>query len=499
MRKLGVAIVLGLCGGAAIAAEDWPEIRGKGRQGVWTETGIVERFPADGLKVLWRTPVKAGYAGPAVANGRVFVIDYVETKRPRGMERALALDEQTGKILWTQEWEVDYRGMSYGLGPRATPTVDGDRVYFAGADGKLFCLNAATGAIVWKKDYVADYGADRAKWGWDWGFSSAPLVDGERLIALVGGRPDAKVVAFDKLTGKELWRALSSESELGVGQPIIITRGRHAAADHLVSGCGRVARSGDRQECIGSSRTKSARRCRSRRRFIRGSLLFFTNFYDGPLMLALDEQKPAATVLWKGKSDNEIQTDGLHATTATPVIIGDYIYGICSYGQFRCLRAKTGERIWESQALTKERARWVSGQIVRHGDRLFINNDRGELVIVKPGPGGYEEISRTFLLKPTSPPGNRRELVGVNWSHPAYANRHIYARNDEEIICRFVGDRREIMASDRAHTDSLSIGQLFFTGAGAPPPARSYADASPRIKNGSSARHGRRRTSVLAH
>ena len=165
-----------------------------------------------------------------------------------------------------------------------------------------------------------------------------------------------------------------------------------------------------------------------------GPFLFFTNFYDGPLMLALDEKKPAATVLWKGQSDNEIQTDGLHSTIATPAIVGDYIYGLCSYGQFRSLRAKTGERIWETQAVTKERVRWASGLIVRNGDRLFINNDRGELIIVKPSPEGYQEISRTALIKPTSPPGNRRELVMVNWSHPAYANRHIYARNDEEII-----------------------------------------------------------------
>jgi len=165
-----------------------------------------------------------------------------------------------------------------------------------------------------------------------------------------------------------------------------------------------------------------------------GSELFFTTFYDGPLMLTLDNAQPGAAVLWKGKSDSEIQTDGLHAVITTPAIIGDYIYGICSYGQFRCLHAKTGERVWETQAVTKERARWASGVMVRHGDRLFINNDRGELVIVKPGPEGYQEISRTFLLKPTSPPGNRREKVSVNWSHPAYANRHIYARNDEEII-----------------------------------------------------------------
>ena len=186
MRKL-LLLLLMLAAPVAIHGEDWPEIRGTGRLGVWNEPGILEKFPASGLKVLWRTPLKAGFSGPSVVNGRVFVMDFTETGRLRGTERALALDEKTGKILWTREWPVNYRGMSYALGPRATPTVDGDRVYFAGADGKLFCLNAATGTTVWNKDYAVDYGADRAKWGWDWGFASAPLVDGDRLIALVGG------------------------------------------------------------------------------------------------------------------------------------------------------------------------------------------------------------------------------------------------------------------------------------------------------------------------
>jgi len=229
VRRCSVTIttvaILATISTIAIRAEDWPEIRGKGRTGVWNETGIIQSFPADGLKVLWRTPVKAGFAGPAVADGRVFVVDFEETQKPRGTERALALDEKTGKVLWTQEWPVDYRGMSYSVGPRATPTVDADRVYVAGADGKLFCFNAKTGAILWKKDYVADYGADRSKWAFDWGFASSPIVDGNRLICMVGGKDNAKVVAFDKLTGKEIWRALSSDSELGVGQPIIITAG----------------------------------------------------------------------------------------------------------------------------------------------------------------------------------------------------------------------------------------------------------------------------------
>ena len=151
-------------------------------------------------------------------------------------------------------------------------------------------------------------------------------------------------------------------------------------------------------------------------------------------MLELDPNKPASRVLWRGNSTSEISTDKLHAVITAPVIQGDYIYGICSYGQFRCLKASTGERIWETQAVTKERARWASGVIVRHGDRLFINNDRGELILARFTPTAYQEISRTSLLKPTTPPRGRRKLEAVNWVAPAYANRRIYLRNDEELI-----------------------------------------------------------------
>ena len=165
-----------------------------------------------------------------------------------------------------------------------------------------------------------------------------------------------------------------------------------------------------------------------------GAQLFFTTFYDGPMMLTLNQDRPDATVAWKGSSNSEIRTDGLHAVLATPIIDGGYIYGICSYGQLRCLNARTGERLWETQAATVERRRWASGYMVRNGDRVLINNDRGELIIARLSPEGYDEISRTKLIAPTSPPGNRRELRFVNWVHPAYANRHIYTRNDEEIV-----------------------------------------------------------------
>ena len=427
----GVAIVLGAAGIAT--AEDWPEFRGAGRRGVWLESGIVETFPAEGLKALWRTPVKRGYAGPAVADGRVFVTDYEPTDGMRGTERALALDEATGEVLWVQEWDADYAGIQWEIGPGATPTVDGDRVYVLGRDGVLSAFQTDTGEILWRKSYSEDYGVDRMRWGFDWGFASAPLVDDERLICFVGGPPDARVVALDKMTGEEIWRSLPAEADLGVAQPIIIEAG--GARQLIVWDPEEVASldpvTGEvywRQPyVVGGAMTVAVP-------VQVGSQLFFSTFYDGPMMLTLNQDRPDATIAWKGSSNSEIRTEGLHAVLATPIIDGGYIYGICSYGQLRCLDASTGERIWETQEATVERRRWVSGFMVKNGNRIFMNNDRGELIIARLHPTGYEEISRTPLIAPTSPPGNRRELRNVSWVHPAYANRHIYMRNDEEIV-----------------------------------------------------------------
>ena len=419
-----------LLGAPEARAEDWPEFRGKGRHGVWNESGILERFPEDGLDVLWRTPINRGYSGPAVADGRVFLIDFMRTSPVAGIERAVCLDEQTGEILWTHEWEANYLGIAWDEAPRATPTVDGDRVYVQGAAGTLVALDAETGEPLWSRHFREEYGADMPIYG----FASSPLVDGERLITLVGGVPDAKVMAFDKLTGEEVWRALSSEeSGPGVAQPIIIEASgvRQLIVWHPVALSSLDPETG---EVFWEEPFRIDYDITVAVPVQSGRELFVTTFYNGPLMMTLDADRPAAAVHWKGESNSEILTDGLHSVLATPFIIDGYIYGVGSYGQLRCLDAETGERIWETQAVTAERARWASAFLVRHGDRFFINNDRGDLIIARLTPDGYEEISRTHLIAPTSEPGNRRELKTVNWSHPAYANQRIYARNDEEII-----------------------------------------------------------------
>lgn len=414
---------------SATQAEDWPEFRGKGRLGVWNESGILEHFPEDGLEVVWRTPIKNGYAGPAVVDGRVFVTDFSRTSGMVGIERIVCLDEQTGRELWTHEWEANYAGISWDEGPRATPTVEGNRVYVQGSAGQLVALDVETGNVHWTRNYVEEFGADIPMFG----FSSSPLVDGGRLVAMVGGVPDSKVVAFDKITGEEVWRALSSTEGPGVGQPIIIEASgvrqliiwHPGAVVSLDPQTGEVFWS--QPFTVGYDMTVAVP-------VQYGADLFVTTFYQGPLMLTLGADRPEAEVHWKGKSTSEILTDGLHSVLATPVIEDGYIYGIGSYGQLRCLVAETGERVWETQEAIGERARWASGFIVRNQGRFFINTDRGDLVIADLTPEGYEEISRTHLIQPTSRPGNRRELKTVNWSHPAYANKRIYARNDEEII-----------------------------------------------------------------
>src|ERR1035438_881727 len=126
-------------------------------------------------------------------------------------------------------------------------------------------------------------------------------------------------------------------------------------------------------------------------------------------------------------------TTHLHAVMCTPFLEDGFIYGVCSYGQLRCLKVDTGERVWETfQATTSgEPVRWANAFIVKNGNRFFLFNEKGDLIIAKFSPHGYEEISRARLLAPTSDAAGRAVL----WSHPGFANRHVYARNDKEIIC----------------------------------------------------------------
>lgn len=420
-------------------ADDWPQWLGPKRDGVWRETGILETFPKDGPRIRWRTPIGAGYTGPAVTGGRVYVLDRIlapgarnptnvfATDQVGGKERVLCLDEATGKILWKHEYECPYAIM-YPAGPRATPLVSAGKVYTLGAMGDLLCLDTSDGRVLWSKNLPGEYKARVPGWG----YAAHPLLDGDRLICLVGG-PGTEVVAFHKDTGKELWRSLSlKRAEIGYCPPTMIRAG------------------GKRQliiwdpEAVHSLDPATGKEYWSQPFFSKANLsiptprqdgdkLFITAFYDGAMMLKLDPNQPAADVLWKGKSHSETRTDTLHSIMPTPVIQGGYIYGVCSYGQLRCLKEDTGDRVWETFAATTdgEPVRWANAFLIPQGNRFFLFNEKGDLIIARLTPAGYTEISRAHILKPTNTMPGRP----VVWSHPAFADRCVFARNDKEIVC----------------------------------------------------------------
>ena len=404
----------------SILADDWPQWLGPQRDGVWREEGIVEKF--DGApKLRWKADIGGGYAGSAVAGGRVFVTD---RQRAKGTERVLCFNEADGRPLWMHEYPCAYR-VSYSAGPRCTPTVDGDRVYTLGAMGNLFCLSVKDGKVLWQHDFKKDFGAKTPIWG----FAAHPLVDGDKLICLVGGK-QGTTMAFNKMTGKVIWAALPGP-DLGYCPPMIFKAGGQR---QLIIWHPRALNSIDPE--TGKVYWTEPFRIRSGLSIptprLHGDLLFVTSFYNGPLMMRLDKNKPKATVAWRATGRSERNTEQLHAIIATPFIEDGHIYGVCSYGQFRCLKAATGERVWESlKPVTGKVGRWANAFLVKHRDRFFIHNEKGDLIIAKLSPKGYQEISRAKLIEPTNRAAGR-QLV---WSHPAFANRSIYLRNDKEVRC----------------------------------------------------------------
>jgi outer membrane protein assembly factor BamB len=438
-----LSLVFLCCGWLSARADDWPQWLGPERDGVWREAGILKTFPSEGLKPRWRVAIGSGYAGPAVAVGRVYVMDRLlaeGTKKPsnvfsrgriEGRERIVCLDESTGRELWKHDYDCPY-AISYPAGPRATPLVDGPRIYTLGAMGDLLCLESETGKVVWQKNLPSKYRAAVPLWG----FAAHPLVDGNKLICLVGG-PGSVVVAFDKASGKELWRALSA-TEPGYCPPMIYQVGgkRQLIVWHPEAVNGLDPETG---KVYWSQRfpVKAGLSIPTPRKA--GDLLFVTSFYNGSLMLRFEPDKTQPVVVWKGKrqSEHPDQTDGLHSIMPTPFLVNGYIYGVCSYGELRCLKADTGERVWESLQATgaapehRDDDRWRNAFLVQNEERFFLFNEEGDLIIAQLMPEGYHELSRTHILEPTNNMPGRL----VVWSHPAFANKCIFARNDKEIIC----------------------------------------------------------------
>ncbi|MEX1232154.1 MAG: PQQ-binding-like beta-propeller repeat protein [Planctomycetaceae bacterium] len=415
----GVAAMMGLVSIAqTLQADDWPQWGGPQRDLVWREKGIVKKFKTDGLLPrMWSTPISEGYSGPAVANGRVFITDRVLEKQ---QERVFCLDAETGDVIWQHAYPCMYE-VGYPAGPRSTPVVDDGRVYTIGAMGDMFCFEEKTGEVLWQKNFKDAYKTQMPTWG----MVASPLVEGDQLITLVGG-PGALVVSFNKETGEELWRSLD-DAEIGYAPPVIFTLEgvRHLIIWHPTAISSLNPDNGEVRWEV-PYQVKAGLSIATPR--LVGNKLFVASFYNGPRMIEITAPDEAK-IVWSGNSDSEQNTDGLHPIISIPWMTDDYIYGVCSYGQLRCLDSQTGARVWESTKATGE-GRWWNAFIIPHEDRFFIHNEQGELIIARLSPEGYEEIDWALLVKPTRQVQRRMTI----WSHPAFAMKSVFARNDEEIV-----------------------------------------------------------------
>jgi outer membrane protein assembly factor BamB len=431
--RIAVCFCLAGLAGAA-AGEDWPQWMGPQRDNVWREKGILEKFPAGGPKIVWRAKVSGGYAGPAVAGGRVFLGDFTSKSDVKvdnfgrqafhGTERFVCLDERDGSEKWKHEYPVVY-DISYPAGPRCTPTVDGDRVYALGAMGSLFCFNAADGKILWSKDFVKDFDAKAALWG----YASHPLVDGNKLICVVGS-PEGHVMAFDKLTGAKLWRSDKTE-ETGYSPPAIFNAGgtrqlivpRPDAVVSLDPETGKQFWTQPYKASNGSIIMTPVQA---------GDHLFVGGYSNQSLLLELDRAKPEARIVWKNKADHAISPVNVQPTVERRKDGGYVMYGFDQNGNLYGVDLPGGKRLWKTAEPVAKRPTYsASAFFVKNEDRYFFFTEQGDLVIGKFSPLEFTEIDRAPKLIKATNNAFGRDVV---WCVPAFANKRMYVRNDEECI-----------------------------------------------------------------
>jgi outer membrane protein assembly factor BamB len=429
---LRLAVLAVLIAAPVVSADDWPHWMGPKRDNVWYETGILEKFPPGGPKRLWSFPVAGGYAGPAVAGGKVFVTDYLTNDKVEegnwnfaeqsGLERVWCVDAKTGKQVWKHEYPVKYK-ISYPAGPRCTPTVDGERVYTLGAMGDLICFNTADGKIVWQKQLKDEYKTKPPIWG----YAAHPLVDGDKLITLAGG-DGSHVVALDKKTGKEVWKSQTENDPNGFGYvpPTIITAG--GKRQLLLAGPNSIkGLNPDTGERYWSQKYTADNGSIIMTPVVAGEYLYTGGWNNKNLLLKLSPDKPDATTEWKDKRGL-----GVHAVNVQPFLHDGVVYGFDQSGKLFAVELPSGKRLWESEAVIGYTKDSGTAFIVKHGDRFFFFTEAGDLVIGRLSKEGYTEVDRAKAVVPPVQTTSGRKVV---WSMPAFADTKMFARSDKELVC----------------------------------------------------------------
>lgn len=398
-----ILVSFAMVSATAVFGQEWPQFRGPGRDGVYSGEGEVVPFPASGPEVVWERPIGAGFSAPVVAGGRVLVFH-----RQGNQEVLEALRADSGERLWRFSYETTYRDdFGFDNGPRATPVVSGKRVYTFGAQGLLHAVDLKTGARIWNLDTHAEFGVSKGFFG----AASTPIVMDGRILANVGGRAGAGIVALDADSGKTLWKA--TDHEASYSSPVAARLdGKSAAVFFTRQGLAVVEPS--------SGEVLYERRWRSRSRasvnastpLVSGDFVFLSASY-GTGAIAMKLCNREIEELWSGEGviDNHYSSCVLYDKT----LFG--FHGRQEYGQsFRAVDLRSGELLWAESAVRP-------GSVTRVGNQLLLLLESGELVVAKASREGFEEISRAQILS--------RETRAF----PAVANGMLFARDQDTLVC----------------------------------------------------------------
>ena len=432
MCLLAVALLLRV---PAALAEDWPQWLGPGGDSNWDATGIKTEFGSE-LPVKWRKPCGLGYAGPVVADGKVYLFDYEVTEgrivnnpgRPvklKGNERLHCLDSATGNVLWTKGMPVKYN-VSYPSGPRATPCIDGQHIYTLGTEGDLVCRSIADGQVVWKVNFLEQFGTKTPIWG----HSSCPLVIDNLVYCMVGGQ-ETGIVAFDKTTGKEQWRALSTnEPGYAAPVPVEIEDTTCVAAFHPGGVAILHAKTGAK---LWSKPLKPKYGMSIAVPRLVGEQMFVTAYGEAMMINGVGTGNPSIT--WKENASRV----ALYCSNASPYFADDAIFGCdIETSELMAIDPDSGKRLWSNQEVlvgpdAGRRVRHGTAFIVRHTEsgRYFIFNEMGHLIVADMSREGLEIHGQAKIIEPAGEAFGR----DVVWTHPAFAEGSVFARSDKEIVC----------------------------------------------------------------
>jgi outer membrane protein assembly factor BamB len=425
-----LAIALSLCDSvfAQNVDVDWPSWRGPRGDGSWHAPKISDTWPQDGLKTEWSVDIGGGYSGISVAADRVITMDRRVSQAAADrsdqdaaappkleFERVLCFDLQSGKELWTFEYEQPYGALDYGNGPRAAPTIYGDVVLTLGALGRFNCLNVADGSMIWSHDLVKDFNGRPPMWG----YAASPQVLNDTVIVFGGGNEGYCVLAFDLKTGRLKWHSLSDEA--GYSWPVPVRRSTHT---HLVcwtpshirgidAADGRPLWSIPYEVTYGVSIATP---------IVHEDIVLVCGYWAGSRAIKLHEHAVDVKLLWE-------ENRYLRGLMSQPLYRDGYVYLLDKQYGLTCFELKTGRKLWDDKNTLTPRGRnpqasivWLNEEGRTDQNRIISLNSEGELGLLSVTPDGFVEHARSRIIDPT-------------WAHPAFAGYRVLARSDQKLVC----------------------------------------------------------------